>query len=397
MDRRPHHRHATRTAMAAALACACLLAGSAGAERLPDADAVRGPVAPVLFLSARTLQHLPAAPADLRIAGELALDDALRASGASPLDAGAVMDLRMRHRVRSDYALAPAFLSDLRDEHGIERLLVVQLLFDAGRVLPAGRLVDTLDGRLLGAGTLEPEVWDDDDWSDAAERAVAGLVARLDASPERNGGEPLVVLPVRARGIARGDVITATHAVLETVLADGHVALYDPGVLNHALIHAGHDPRSLDADGMAELAEAFGAGVMLATEIVSYDARSGAGAIVIEDDTTAAPAVLPSFSCFARLTDLRSGTLEGCMSLYHDDQPRYGWFGTVRTPSSHEVLGDAARRLWRDLGSRTEDPHDQATGSSRLSRGPAADDPGYGHAGGGRRRFAAHAARDRQR
>lgn len=345
--------------LASAVACLCLCPTTAHAQT-PAADpavafaALREPVAALLFLDARTRQFLPASTAELRAAGE----DAILAGAPGAVDRAAVQDLQRRHRVRSGLNAGGPFLTALRADLGARRLLVVDLLFDTGSVQAAGRLVDTADGRLLGAGTVEPETWDAEtsDWTAAIHRAVSALMLQISRRPLRSDGQALVVLPVRARGFGRADAVTATHALLETVLADGRYALTDPGVVNHLLLESGHDPRRVDAAGMRTLADSLHAARLLAADLITYDSRAGTtpAAVAALDSGPARRAALPAFTCQIRLTDLSSGAVVDVATLFHDDRPDEGWFGIVHTRSTRSVLRDAAQRLWAELGSHTE-------------------------------------------
>jgi len=356
-----------------ALVCMSLLSGSASAqEPVTDrrAPAVQERTATLLFLSTRTRDALPASEADLRTACEASISTAIAAVGAPGVDADNVRALQVLHRVRSSMVINRLFLEDLRAETGASRLLIVQMMFEKGRILAAGRLVDTETGLLLDAGTVDPVTWTDPDWVPALELGITNLVARLDDHGRSPSGRPFVILPVQSRGLERSDVMTATHTLLETVLDDDSLVVTDPGILNHLLIEAGHDPRRVDVEGMKHMALVLGADSMLSAELLTDETGRGSPGLMFDDPTTTTRSVLPAFTYFARLTDLRSGILLGCAGLYHDNQPRIGWFGIVETRTSRQILGEAAGQLWGDLGSHTEDFHGPATGTTRLLRDP---------------------------
>jgi hypothetical protein len=340
------------------LACVCLLLGSSVAQESPPVPSTSADTSTLLFLSARTRQMLPASESDLRTMGETSIVNAVTATGSANIDPEIVSDLQIRHRVRSGLVIDRQFLDDLLSETGAERLLIVQLMFDTQTVLPSGRLIDTATGLLLGAAAVEPEFWSDADWQGAVDQGVMRLVTSLERNSHSVGGRPFVVLPVQSRGIARSDVTTATHTLLETVLTDPGLAVTDPGVLNHLLIEAGHDPRRVDTEGMAVMADALGAEQMLVAELLSYKTQRGNAVPIYDETVSSVRAALPSFTYIARLTDLRSGILAGSASLFHDDQPEHGWFGIVKTRTSRRILGDAAQLLWDELGSHTEEFHD---------------------------------------
>jgi hypothetical protein len=349
MTRRAAAEQGARLVFTTCLLAACLAAVPASAAEK---------TAPLLFLSVRSPEMLPAPVAELRAAGEAALDSLLSAHGVATADGDVVDAAQVRYRVRSGQVIDPAFLAELHASVGAERLLVVQLLYDVETVFAAGRLIDAETGLLRAAGTVDPRSWQGDGWRPAVDASLEALVTQLLGGVRTVAGPPLVVLPVSARGIAQGEVLTATHTLLETVLADGRSAVADPGVVNHLMITTGHDPRRIGAEGMRVLADTLGARRLLVTQIESYALRQGRTDPVFDDGPTRVRSVLPAFFYLARLTDLRTGTLVGCSSLYHDDRTRYGWFGRVSTRTSRRTLGDAALRLWTDLEQATEDLHD---------------------------------------
>lgn len=349
MTRRGTAKQGARLVFTTCLLAACLATVSASAAEK---------TAPLLFLSVRSPELLPAPVAELRAVGEAALDSLLPALGVETADGDAVDAAQIRYRVRSGHVIDPAFLAELRASDGTELLLVVQLLFDVETVFAAGRLIDAETGLLRAAGTIDPLSWQGDGWRPAVDASLDALVTQLLGGVRTVTGPPLVVLPVSARGIAQSEVLTATHTLLETILAAGGSAVADPGIVNHLMITSGRDPRRIGTEGMRVLADTLGARRLLVTQIESYAMGQGRSVPVFDDSPTRVRSVLPAFFYLARLTDLRTGTLVGCTSLYHDDRTRFGWFGRVSTRTSRRTLGDAALRLWTDLEPATEDLHD---------------------------------------
>jgi len=361
VKRARRHRRTVRLALAAWLTCACLPAAAAAQddappprrEPIPSYVPLIEPVAPLLFLDARTRQFLPAPVAELRAAGEAAV----AASVMGAVDAGLLDELQRRHRVRSGLDLGRDFLHDVLHETGARRVVVVDLLFDTGIVMAAGRLIDAADGRLLGAGAMEPEAWSEPDaWRDAVNRMVAALLLDVARHRPEPGDDLLIALPVHVRGLERADGVTATHTLLQTLLDDGRFRLPDPGVVNHLLLESGHDPRLVDAGGQQALAETLGAARLLSADIISYDGAAGIGpAVDLDPGATAAPRLaLPSFSYTVRITDLTEGVILDCVTLYQDDRPEDGWFGIVHSRSTRGVLHRTAQRLAAELGFHTE-------------------------------------------
>lgn len=365
MNKRTAGKYTARLILMTAAALVCLPSGSPAAEQR---------TASLLFLSSDTRQLLPAPEPVLRTIGESAITAALNISGNMQADNDVVGDLQIRHRVRSGQVIDRRFLDDLIAEADSRYLLVVQLMFESETIQPSGRLIDTRTGLLLDAGTVDPEPWTGDDWMVATDLSVTRMVARLNRHGLSENGIPFVVLPVQTHGIAQSDASTATYTLLETILADGRLRVTDPGLVNHLLIDSGADPRRIDAAGMSILSEALGATLMIKLEMRSYATQTNSNSAYLNDQSSNIRTHLPSFSYVARITDLKSGTLLGSASLYHDDRPVSGWFGIVTNRSSRSTLSEAAVLLWERIGSYTEEIHDQAPGTTRAFRGPASSD-----------------------
>lgn len=373
MTARRHTSHTRRwTRSISGLVCACLLvSGAAAVEEQGTTTTTIG----LMSISSQTQDILPASVAEIRQAAEASLAFTFAARGQDLVSPAETLALQRRWRVRDNLVIAQGFLDDAAAELNAGRIAVVQIMLAPNRIFLAGRMIDTATGMLLGAGTVDPEPWTPETWADDLDMGLARLTTALDATVAPSRGVTLLILPAQTRGIARHDAETATHTLLETVLRADAVSIPDPAVLNARLIAAGHDPRRLGADALAELAATPGAQFMLVTEILSYDSKARGGSAIFDDGyEEAVPMSLPSLTYFARLVDLSTGTLSASAIRFYDDQPASGWFGFMHTPTSREVLGTTARELWADIGFHTEAFHDQATGSTRTLG--AADHPG---------------------
>lgn len=339
-----------------------VLAQPETASAPPDtADNLTGTV---LFLFGRPQNELPDDVSVLRSTCVSRLEAALRGRGHRTADRALMESKIMKWRVRGSHLVSPEFLDELDREAGVGQILVATLLLENGRFLLTARLIDTATGRLTYVDLLDVDIPDPDpdlpsdgieDWRFVLDKACQDI-APVWAPPPRPEEESYLVLPTR--GIASDPAITsaATHSLLKTLLGQG-LALIDPSLAEVTMLEAGLPSHWLVPLGCRNLQDRFGVGIVLVSEIVSYDQNNTftPSSVFDEDSSDRRNRVLSLYSMSMRTVDLDTGVALRSAQVIHENPPATGWFGTPVRTSFLQELDITTQNLWAAFSPEAED------------------------------------------
>ncbi len=295
-----------------------------------------GGTATLLFISVLPGHALTPPVAQVRQAGERALDETARRAGRAPVDAALVLALQQSHRVRTALGLTSEFLDALRTQTGAASVLVGQLFLYHERLALAARALRTDDGVLVWADAAETAApTPDQDWGET----IARLAANLDGwqptpAAALRPGESLLVLPARASGLepAEGELLTA--CLLGELLACGRGEVLDPGLLAGQLQALGRGTTALDATACEAIRRAFGPAPLLVPEIICWDTVERSPALPLPEER--GPALRPperSIMLTLRTVDTSALVVLNRREVYRGTTPSTGWFGVQRSVS----------------------------------------------------------------
>jgi hypothetical protein len=329
---------------------------------------VSGRTAAMVFLDSWRQVTLPLPVTSLRAQAEGHAEAWLAGGGRDVVPVAEVVASAGRRRVRSGAVLPPSFLAELGAEHGVDELVVVDVILEPARLVVMARGVGAGDGMLLWlqhheqtidqvlAG-VDPPV-EQAALEAALQRAFAALILPAGAAAVDHADvAPTLLLPASAVGCTGREARLVTHCLLADAVSAG-LRPVDSAVAVAALMDAGSDPHRLDRDACALLRQRFGARTAIRPQLVGYGDADAPSRRAIGDDPdelVAAVSSLHSFTLNLFGLDLADGLLTGGAAVHVVHQGRVGWFGVPDRTSLLERLTAAAHDAWAGFGPSPED------------------------------------------
>ena len=317
----------------------------------------------VLFVDSQDPMNPSISPKDLRTSSANILATVLERDGHQVLTYPEIEPLMRRSGMRSALDLPAEFLRELDSENWIAHLVITQLVIYADRVVLLARGLDIESRELHWADTAEssiaPDFWSDPErairnWNELMTGLGKSLGAQWSEEPSGMAGPTLVLLPAEPIGLAEQSAALTTQALLGALLESRRYRIPDPALVRNALTSRGYDPRLLDAAGRAELMDLFAPSVLLAPEVVSFEAGSRTGAAPIgEPESDGAPPPIAASRSPLYLQVLvvagDTGLVTAAESAYLKPDDPLGLFGLVRRVPLARRFENAARQIVQRL------------------------------------------------